>query len=76
MEPPQANDNTAVNNIRFHCNKGAIIEIEGGRFGYYGRWSSACRNGAICGLKTRMENYKGVFYDDTALNDVLFYCCE
>ncbi|XP_066485039.1 vitelline membrane outer layer protein 1 homolog [Tiliqua scincoides] len=77
VEPLLGNqDETTVNNIRFRCSKGAVIETVGGRFGNYERWSEPCKKGAICGLQTRQEQYKGYFADDTALNDVLFYCCE
>ncbi|XP_053118150.1 vitelline membrane outer layer protein 1 homolog [Hemicordylus capensis] len=77
VEPPQgAGDDTAVNNIRFRCTKGAILETAGGSFGNYDAWSAACNAGGICGIQTKQEPYGGFFVDDTALNDVRLLCCQ
>ncbi|XP_058040088.1 vitelline membrane outer layer protein 1 homolog [Ahaetulla prasina] len=77
VEPEQgAGDDTAVNNIRFRCSNGLQIEEAGGPFGEYSEWSTPCERGGICGLQTKQEHYQGFFIDDTALNDVRFFCCE
>lgn len=78
------NDDTSVNYVKFRCRDfaGKIGEIElvrppgNGLCGDWGSWSESCDPySAICGLKTRVERnqHDG---DDTALNDVIFYCCN
>uniref|UniRef100_A0A8C5M8K6 Uncharacterized protein n=1 Tax=Leptobrachium leishanense TaxID=445787 RepID=A0A8C5M8K6_9ANUR len=74
VEPDQGSgDDTAVNNFKFRCSDGQEIEGVGLPWGSYGGWSGSCTNG-ICGAKTRIEEFQGLG-DDTALNDVIFYCC-
>nr|XP_060637972.1 vitelline membrane outer layer protein 1 homolog [Anolis sagrei ordinatus] len=76
-EPDQgAGDDTSVNNIRFRCSNGLTLEEVGGPFGDYSEWSNTCYKGGICGMQTKQESYRGAFMDDTALNDVRFFCCE
>uniref|UniRef100_H3ALL4 Vitelline membrane outer layer 1 homolog n=1 Tax=Latimeria chalumnae TaxID=7897 RepID=H3ALL4_LATCH len=75
VEPPQGIlGNTAANNIKFRCSSGPIIEAPGLTWGEYDAWSNTCA-GAICGLQTKQEPYQGIG-DDTALNDVRFFCCN
>ncbi|XP_039380161.1 vitelline membrane outer layer protein 1 homolog [Mauremys reevesii] len=77
VEVPQGIlDDTAANNIKFRCSSGAIIEGTGGSFGDYGGWSNACTRGGICGIETKQDPYHNAFVDDTALNDVRFFCCD
>jgi hypothetical protein len=46
-----------------------------GLYGQIGDWSESCPPmSAICGIKTRVEQPLPDG-DDTALNDVEFYCC-
>uniref|UniRef100_A0A8C6XEL7 Vitelline membrane outer layer protein 1 homolog n=1 Tax=Naja naja TaxID=35670 RepID=A0A8C6XEL7_NAJNA len=74
VEPHQKMlDDTAVNNIGFKCSGGANLIGFGTKWGKFGPWSDSCSIG-ICGMKTRVEDAQGIS-DDTALNDVLFYCC-
>ncbi|XP_064425389.1 vitelline membrane outer layer protein 1 homolog [Latimeria chalumnae] len=68
-------DNTAANNLKFRCSTGQIVEGDGGSWGEFGSWSQSCSGVGICGLKTRIQEPQGSG-DDTALNDVRFYCCN
>ncbi|KAM9450369.1 vitelline membrane outer layer protein 1 homolog [Clarias gariepinus] len=78
VEPYQGTmwDDTAANNIKFKCS-GDDEEIKGAgmSWGDWGSWSDPCTGTGICGIQTIVEEPKGVG-DDTALNDVRFYCCE
>ncbi|XP_052271326.1 vitelline membrane outer layer protein 1-like isoform X2 [Dreissena polymorpha] len=76
-------DDTAAGWVKFKCTNMADDSVQdlnkdpGQSFvGAWGGWSSFCSRGsAICGLKTRIESNQGSG-DDTALNDVIFYCCS
>ncbi|KAH3697621.1 hypothetical protein DPMN_085126 [Dreissena polymorpha] len=44
-----------------------------------GNWASSNRcpvNSAICGIQTRVETFLSDRGDDSALNDVKFFCCQ
>ncbi|XP_041650069.1 vitelline membrane outer layer protein 1 homolog [Cheilinus undulatus] len=73
--PVGGGDDTAANNIRFRCSSNPTLEGQGMGWGDYGGWSETCTNGGICGIKTKVEGRQGGG-DDTALNDVRFYCCD
>ncbi|XP_077783166.1 vitelline membrane outer layer protein 1-like [Podarcis muralis] len=75
VEAPQLlGDNTAANNIQFKCGDGTVLEGESTDFGTYGDWSKNCTAGAICGIQTKVKDQaRG---DNTALNDVKFFCCD
>ncbi|XP_060560877.1 vitelline membrane outer layer protein 1-like [Ruditapes philippinarum] len=77
-------DDTAANYIKFKCGRmdseRPTFELEQapghGFWGTMGGWSKACpTNSSICGIQTRVEDdqHGG---DDTALNDVKFFCCN
>ncbi|XP_060936562.1 vitelline membrane outer layer protein 1 homolog isoform X2 [Limanda limanda] len=66
-------DDTAVNNIRFRCSNGHVLQGTGMNWGEYGYWSQDCGKGGICGIETRMVENGG--YDESSLNDVRFRCC-
>ncbi|KAK3606745.1 hypothetical protein CHS0354_036542 [Potamilus streckersoni] len=75
-------DDTGANAVKFSCLLTGSLEYilaprDGeGPSGTYGSWSDSCPIGyAICGLKTKVEGSQGND-DDTALNDVKFYCCK
>ncbi|XP_053378179.1 vitelline membrane outer layer protein 1 homolog [Mercenaria mercenaria] len=75
-------DDTAANFVKFKCRDrgGKFQSYElakdpgHGEFGLYGSWSEECLFGtAICGLATKIEEDA---WDNSALNDVIFYCCH
>ncbi|XP_053378916.1 vitelline membrane outer layer protein 1-like [Mercenaria mercenaria] len=77
-------DDTAANYVKFKCRdkcgrkKPQELAKPPGRgvWGSWGAWSAQCPpDTAICGLKTKVEKPQGWHRDDTALNDVEFYCC-
>uniref|UniRef100_A0AAY5ET14 Vitelline membrane outer layer 1 homolog b n=1 Tax=Electrophorus electricus TaxID=8005 RepID=A0AAY5ET14_ELEEL len=68
-------DDTAANNIRFKCSTGEVLEADGTSWGSWGSWSPTCTGKGICGIETKVELPQGVG-DDTALNDVRFFCCR
>ncbi|XP_069505913.1 vitelline membrane outer layer protein 1-like [Ambystoma mexicanum] len=75
VQPPQGDgDDTAANSIIFRCSYGKQLLGHGGSRGSWGEWSDACKKG-ICGIQTKVEDFQGTA-DDTALNDVRFYCCN
>ncbi|KAI5612878.1 vitelline membrane outer layer protein 1, partial [Silurus asotus] len=67
-------DDSAATNIRFICTGNQVLEGSGMNWGYWGSWSTVCAENGICGIQTKVDspNWQR---DDTALNDVLFYCC-
>lgn len=78
-------DCTGTNYIRFKCRyfKDEYFDFELsvsrgiGTSGSYGECSDACSaNSAISGVKTTIVAIQGEYFDDTALNDVQFFCCE
>ena len=75
QEKPQGGgDDTSANGIRLFSAKTNVITKPGD--GYWGDWSSFvyCPGGTrISGFKTRVESAQGGG-DDTALNDVSFFC--
>ncbi|XP_052443446.1 vitelline membrane outer layer protein 1 [Carassius gibelio] len=68
-------DDTAANNILFRCSRGSFLKGGGTNWGDWGTWSDSCEGKGICGLKTRIEAPQGRG-DDTALNDMIMYCCD
>lgn len=72
--PTTPGDNTAANNVLFRCSDSTELEGPGLAWGDFGDWSEPCPKG-MCGLQTKIERPRGL-RDDTALNDVRFFCCR
>ncbi|KAF1639873.1 Vitelline membrane outer layer protein 1, partial [Eudyptes chrysocome] len=65
-------DDTAANNIHFRCSDATVLVGDGLARGRFGPWSKSCN---ICSLQTKVEPSQGL-QDDTALNNVKFFCCK
>ncbi|CAG2218437.1 unnamed protein product [Mytilus edulis] len=85
VEPDQgAKDDSSANWIRFKCRdfdteNSHQLDVPPGKFywGTYGSWSEACPlHSAICGIQTRVEKERSSLYGNTALNDVILFCCN
>jgi hypothetical protein len=77
LEPPQGGgDDTATNRVYAYCIDGDLAAPSA--YTAWGNWQTRayCPSGtAVCGIRTRVEAPIGSG-DDTALNGVLFACCE
>nr|XP_045611200.1 vitelline membrane outer layer protein 1-like [Procambarus clarkii] len=68
-------DDTAANDLEMQCDWSTFTLSGGGN--EWGDWSdfATCPDGwAICGIQTKVEADSAT--DDTALNNVIMFCCE
>ncbi|KAM6317087.1 LOW QUALITY PROTEIN: vitelline membrane outer layer protein 1 homolog [Aegotheles albertisi] len=63
---------TAANNIQFRSSGETLLVGGGLLYSSFGPWSKSCN---IHGLQTKLEHPQGL-QDDTALNNVKFFCCK
>ncbi|KAK2705287.1 vitelline membrane outer layer protein 1 homolog [Artemia franciscana] len=75
-------DETAINNMQALCRTFdgtsgiTMIEGIGNTHGTYTTFSDTCPIGSgVCAILTRVEPDRGIFVDDTALNDAQLACC-
>ena len=66
-------DDTAGNSVNMICTDETILQGNGREWGTWSSMVFCPFNTAICGIKTRVEPENK---DNTALNDVEFFCCE
>merc|ERR1711971_789871 len=69
-------DETAANNIDMHCINKNTLSGNGMFWGEWTDWKYCPTGTAVCGLKTKVQEYSGSFTDDTALNEIILYCCD
>nr|XP_056708105.1 vitelline membrane outer layer protein 1-like [Euleptes europaea] len=71
-----SHDNMAVTNVVFTCSSSRKpLAGDGLAEGVLGDWSNRCHEGGICGIRTKVQNPQE-HEDETALNNVQFYCCS
>merc|ERR1711971_1505922 len=69
-------DETAANNIDMHCINKNTLSGNGMFWGEWTDWKYCPTGTAVCGLKTKVQEYSGSFTDDTAPNEIILYCCD
>jgi len=67
-------DETAGNNLNGACIGGDVLTGDGTSWGLWSHYVLCPSDSAVCGLKTQVESNQGLS-DDTALNQITFYCC-
>ena len=77
VEPPQGDgDDSATNGVIMFCSDGTELNVQ--NEGKWGSWNGPfmCpEEKHICGFGQQIEPEMGK-KDDTALNNILFYCCS
>ena len=76
-DQPLGHDDTAVNDMKVFCgnNYEEVGSTNGQRFGSFGSNAYCPGYSSICGFSLKSEEPQGMA-DDTAVNDVAFYCCH
>jgi hypothetical protein len=75
-EPSQGKgDDTAANALKLYCSNRELFNHHEAPWGRWGNLIRCQANTFICGIRTQVEPSQGKG-DDTALNNVIFYCCE
>merc|ERR1711936_821966 len=69
-------DETAGNNVNMACSHGSVLAGNGENFGTWSNFEMCPEGQAVCGIRTLVEDPQGVLTDDTALNQIILYCCE
>ncbi|MCI5127421.1 MAG: hypothetical protein D3907_02725 [Candidatus Electrothrix sp. AUS3] len=68
-------DDTAANSMAGVCSDGqTITPTNGGGWGQWGSEASCPSNKKVCGAQLKIEPH--IDGDDTAVNDVILYCCD
>lgn len=77
VEPPQGDgDDTAANSMMATCSNGIVLTpSNGGPWGQWGQFIYCPGGTAVCGMSLKIEPSIGGG-DDTAVNDVILYCCR
>ncbi|XP_026868077.2 vitelline membrane outer layer protein 1 homolog [Electrophorus electricus] len=72
-------DDTALNGIRLFCGQNGdrsfLYTVESNT-GYFGEWTDPqwCPSGTLVSFQLRVETHRGMFGDDTAVNNIRFRC--
>ena len=76
-EPNQGRkgDDTAANALKMYCSNRMLFNLHENPYGRWGNLIMCPTNAYICGLRAQVETPLGRKEDDTALNNVMFYCC-
>ena len=75
-EPEQGGmDDTAGNSLNMLCEDATILEGDGLDYGSWSKMVSCPPKSLICGIMNKVEDHMGAHRDDTAHNQVKFYCC-
>ncbi|XP_053287664.1 vitelline membrane outer layer protein 1 homolog isoform X1 [Pleuronectes platessa] len=70
-------DDTAMNSVRLICSKdGHRTHIVESHPGFWGEWSNPqyCPGGVLTSFQLRVATLRGIFADDTAVNNIKFRC--
>ncbi|NWI44379.1 VMO1 protein, partial [Picathartes gymnocephalus] len=71
-ESQGGDDDTAAKNIQFRSSDEAVLVGDGKTWGSFGLWTNSCK---ICGLQIKVGPPQAL-QDDTALNNMRFFCCK
>ena len=75
-------DDSAANYVEFRCSAFTdvteqVLDAGSGIEGVWGSYSDVCSaNSAVCGMRINFEDYSSSNWDQTAMSDAKFYCCQ